>query len=170
MSAAPPLRTCGHRTAYDFHRATNPGASSVKRVPPSYDDGPKRFEKLAWAPGIPIQYVDIGVKVRYINTGTGANLVLLHTLRTQLDVFEKIIPELASRFTVYAYDYPGHGWSDIPKAAYAPDDFYKWTAAFLEKLRDRPWGMREFALYDLDRNALTFYRDLTSAEKKRRSS
>jgi hypothetical protein len=24
-------------------------------------------------------------------------------------VFEKIIPELASRFTVYAYDYPGHG-------------------------------------------------------------
>jgi pimeloyl-ACP methyl ester carboxylesterase len=96
---------------------------------------PKRPEKLAWAPGIPIQYVDIGgVKVRYINTGTGANLVLLHTLRTQLDVFEKIIPELASRFTVYAYDYPGHGWSDIPKAAYSPDDFYKWTAAFLEKL------------------------------------
>jgi hypothetical protein len=49
---------------------------------------PKRPEKLAWAPGIPIQYVDIGgVKVRYIKTGTGANLVLLHTLRTQLDVF-----------------------------------------------------------------------------------
>jgi hypothetical protein len=66
---------------------------------------PKRPEKLAWAPGVPIQYVDIGgVKVRYINTGAGANLVLLHTLRTQLDVFEKIIPELASRFTVYAYD------------------------------------------------------------------
>ncbi len=29
---------------------------------------------------------------------------------------------------------------------------------------------REFALYDLDRNALTFYRDLTSAEKGRHSS
>ncbi len=28
------------------------------------------------------------------------------------------------------------------------------------------WGTREFALYDLDRNALTFYRDLTDAEKK----
>jgi pimeloyl-ACP methyl ester carboxylesterase len=96
---------------------------------------PKRPEKLASAPGIPIQYVDIGgVKVRYINTGAGANLVLLHTLRTQLDVFEKIIPELASRFTVYAYDYPGHGWSGIPKAAYSPDNFYKWTVAFLEKL------------------------------------
>ena len=31
------------------------------------------------------------------------------------------------------------------------------------------WGTREFALYDLDRNALTFYRDLTSAEKGRQS-
>ena len=31
-------------------------------------------------------------------------------------------------------------------------------------VRNTPWGTREFALYDLDRNALTFYRDLTSAE------
>jgi catechol 2,3-dioxygenase-like lactoylglutathione lyase family enzyme len=33
---------------------------------------------------------------------------------------------------------------------------------------DTEWGTREFALYDLDRNALTFYRDLTSAEKEQR--
>ena len=32
-------------------------------------------------------------------------------------------------------------------------------------IRNTPWGTREFALYDLDRNALTFYRDLTKAEK-----
>jgi len=37
-------------------------------------------------------------------------------------------------------------------------------------VRDTPWGTREFALYDLDRNALSLYRDLTSAEKERRSS
>lgn len=35
---------------------------------------------------------------------------------------------------------------------------------------DTPWGTREFALYDLDRNALTFYRDLTGAEKELRSA
>jgi catechol 2,3-dioxygenase-like lactoylglutathione lyase family enzyme len=35
-------------------------------------------------------------------------------------------------------------------------------------VRDTAWGTREFALYDLDRNALTFYRDLTSAELERR--
>ena len=32
-------------------------------------------------------------------------------------------------------------------------------------IRDTPWGTREFALYDLDRNALTFYRQLRNAEK-----
>jgi catechol 2,3-dioxygenase-like lactoylglutathione lyase family enzyme len=37
-------------------------------------------------------------------------------------------------------------------------------------VRNTPWGTREFALYDLDRNALTFYRDLTSAERARQSS
>lgn len=37
-------------------------------------------------------------------------------------------------------------------------------------IRDTPWGTREFALYDLDRNALTFYRQLTSTEKERLSS
>ena len=36
-------------------------------------------------------------------------------------------------------------------------------------IRDTPWGTREFALYDLDRNALTFYRHLRSAEAERRA-
>ena len=96
---------------------------------------PKRPETLVWAPRIPIEHVDLdGMRVRCIRTGVGPNLVLLHTLRTQLDIFEKIIPELEKRFTVHAFDYPGHGWSDIPKAAYAPEDFYQWTAAYLDRI------------------------------------
>ena len=31
-------------------------------------------------------------------------------------------------------------------------------------IHNTPWGTREFALYDVDRNALTFYRNLTRAE------
>lgn len=31
-------------------------------------------------------------------------------------------------------------------------------------ISDTPWGTREFALYDMDRNALTFYRNLRSGE------
>ncbi len=91
--------------------------------------------KLSWAPGISIEYANLGsVKVRYLKTGLGPNLLLLHTLRTQLDIFQKIAPALAEHFTVYAHDYPGHGWSDIPQAEYQPEDFYQWTAAFLETL------------------------------------
>src|SRR5262245_18952164 len=66
---------------------------------------PKRPEALVWAPRIPIEYVDLdGIRVRCIKTGAGPNLVLLHTLRTQLDIFEKIIPELERHFTVHAFD------------------------------------------------------------------
>jgi catechol 2,3-dioxygenase-like lactoylglutathione lyase family enzyme len=48
---------------------------------------------------------------------------------------------------------------DDPDALYAEykdkDVFYEGT-----QLEDTPWGTREFALYDLDRNSLTFFRDL----------
>jgi pimeloyl-ACP methyl ester carboxylesterase len=96
---------------------------------------PKPPEEVVWGPGIPIQYVDIGgVKVRYIKTGAGGNLVLLHTLRTQLDLFEKVVPELSKYFTVYALDYPGHGYSDIPKAEYDADFFVHYIEGFLARL------------------------------------
>src|SRR5438477_4031245 len=70
---------------------------------------------LRWAPDFPIEYIAVGgYRLRYIKAGRGPNLVLLHTLRTQLDLFEKVVPDLAQCFTVYALDYPGHGYSDIP--------------------------------------------------------
>ena len=69
---------------------------------------PKTPAKLRWAPTIPVEFVEIdGNKLRYIKTGKGPTLVLLHTLRTQLDLFEKVVPELSNHFTVYAFDYPG---------------------------------------------------------------
>jgi pimeloyl-ACP methyl ester carboxylesterase len=89
----------------------------------------------SWDPGIPISYADLGgTRVRYLKTGRGPNLVLFHTLRTQIEIFQRLIPKLAERFTVYAVDYPGHGWSDIPKAEYEPEDFYRWAEKFLETL------------------------------------
>jgi hypothetical protein len=63
---------------------------------------PRRPGTLAWAPEIPIEYAAIGPsRVRYIKSGSGPNLVLLHTLRTQLDIFQKVISELAKHFHVY---------------------------------------------------------------------
>lgn len=91
--------------------------------------------KLTWAPEIPIQYLNVnGMRLRYIQTGQGPNLVLLHTLRTQLDLFQGVIPRLSQRFTVYALDYPGHGYSDIPEADYEPRLFVDAVTGFLEQM------------------------------------
>ena len=99
---------------------------------------PKPPAKLRWAPDIPIQSVELGGnELRYIKSGTGPALVLLHTLRTQLDLFEKVIPELSEHFTVYALDYPGHGYSDIPEASYDAAFFTKAVEGFLDKLNLR---------------------------------
>jgi pimeloyl-ACP methyl ester carboxylesterase len=96
---------------------------------------PKAPDKLRWAPNIPIDSVEVdGNRLRYIKTGKGPTLVLLHTLRTQLDLFEKLVPELAKHFTVYALDYPGHGYSDIPKARYDAAFFTDAVEGFLAKL------------------------------------
>ena len=92
-------------------------------------------ETLLWAPDIPIKYINAsGCRLRYIRSGRGPNLVLLHTLRTQLDLFEKVVPNLAKHFTVYALDYPGHGFSDIPKAQYDADFFVQSVEDFLDAL------------------------------------
>jgi pimeloyl-ACP methyl ester carboxylesterase len=58
-------------------------------------------------------------RLRYLTAGSGPVLVLIHTIRTQLDYFQRVIPQLWDSFTVYALDLPGMGWSDIvPGARY----------------------------------------------------
>ena len=58
-------------------------------------------------------------RLRYLRAGTGAPVVLLHTVRTQAEHFRRLIPLLADRYTVYALDLPGMGHSEIvPGASY----------------------------------------------------
>jgi len=54
-----------------------------------------------------------GSRLRYYTAGTGPPLVLMHTVRTQLDYFQRVIPLVWDHYTVYALDLPGMGWSDI---------------------------------------------------------
>ena len=104
---------------------------------------PRPPATLRWSPDIPIRTIDIGgAKLRYIKSGKGPVLILLHTLRTQLDLFEKVVPELSKRFTVYALDYPGHGYSDIPQARYDAAFFTKAVEGFLDKLSARSRASR----------------------------
>lgn len=75
-----------------------------------------------WSPSGEIEYAQLadGTRLRYLKAGSGPMpLILVHTVRTQLDHFQFVIPKILHAFTVYAIDMPGMGWSDItPGASY----------------------------------------------------
>jgi pimeloyl-ACP methyl ester carboxylesterase len=72
-----------------------------------------------WSPSGEIEYATLagGTRLRYLKAGSGPALILLHTVRTQLDHFQLVIPKLVDAFTVFAIDMPGMGWSDITAGA-----------------------------------------------------
>ena len=76
-----------------------------------------------------------GSRLRYFTAGSGPALVLMHTIRTQLDYFHRVIPQLWDSFTVYALDLPGMGWSDIvPGAHYEEPDLRAAVVEFVTGL------------------------------------
>lgn len=82
-----------------------------------------------------LSLTDGGPKVRYLRVGRGPALVLLHSIRTQLDLFQRVIPKLIDHFTVYTFDYPGFGWSDIvPGADYREPAMREHVVHFFERL------------------------------------
>ena len=90
------------------------------RMGPGREEAARGYTE-AWCADGEIGYVELagGGRVRYLRAGNGPPLVLLHTVRTQLDHFQLVIPQIADTFTVYAIDLPGMGWSDIvPGASY----------------------------------------------------
>ena len=111
------------------------GPVVVSYVVEAMRSAPATPTRLGWAPEVPIKYTKVnGINLRYIDVGEGPPLVLLHTLRTQLDMFQKMVPELSKYFRVYALDYPGHGFSDIPTVEYNPEFFTNVVAKFLDQL------------------------------------
>lgn len=79
--------------------------------------------------------LDDQLTLRYRRTGAGRPLVLLHTIRTQLDYFRDIIPKLSKHFTVYAVDLPGHGYSSIDLAQRFDEPYFRRSIrAFIDAL------------------------------------
>jgi pimeloyl-ACP methyl ester carboxylesterase len=78
--------------------------------------------------------LDNGFTLRYLKTGSGRPLILLHTIRTQLDYFEKLIPELKSHYQIYALDLPGHGQSSLPPVDYTEPLLRQSVVQFIQKL------------------------------------
>jgi pimeloyl-ACP methyl ester carboxylesterase len=93
---------------------------------------------LRWWPDQKPEFLSLtagGPKVRYLRAGQGPTLVLLHSIRTQLDLFQRVIPKLSDHFTVYVFDYPGFGWSEIvPGADYREPAMREHVVNFIERL------------------------------------
>jgi pimeloyl-ACP methyl ester carboxylesterase len=80
-----------------------------------------------------------GAEIRYLRAGSGRPIVLLHTLRTQLDYFRPLLQHLdTSQVEVIAIDLPGHGESSAPRVDYTADYFTDAVEGLLEvcELRD----------------------------------
>lgn len=75
------------------------------------------------------------LSVRFQKTGSGPPLLLIHTIRTQLEYFRSLAPLLARSHTVYAIDLPGHGHSPIdPDASFDEPYFRRAVIRFIEQL------------------------------------
>ena len=75
-----------------------------------------------------------GIRVRYVEAGRGAPVVLVHSLGASLYTWRDNIAALAERHRVYALDLPGHGDSDKPDIAYDKDFMLDLFADFVAAL------------------------------------
>jgi pimeloyl-ACP methyl ester carboxylesterase len=97
-----------------------------------------------WLPGAQNKYLTLpsGLKLRYVETGHGEPLFLIHTLRTQLDYFQNLVPLLQDNYRVILLDLPGHGHSMIDlRAAYDEPFFRNAVLGAVQTL-----GLKRFAI------------------------
>ena len=92
-------------------------------------------------------------EIRYCDVGEGPLLLLIHTLRTQLDYFQELIPLLTNRYRVIAIDLPGHGHSSIPLDARFDEPYFRQSVKdFIQALdfaSSRSWASQSAACWRL---------------------
>jgi pimeloyl-ACP methyl ester carboxylesterase len=100
--------------------------------------GPDSGYTRTWSPSGEIEYATLadGSRLRYLKAGSGPALILLHTVRTQLDHFQLVIPKLVHAFTVYAVDLPGMGWSEIRSGASYDEPAFRRSVVELVEMLD----------------------------------
>lgn len=75
------------------------------------------------------------LSLRYEKSGSGPPLILVHTIRTQLEYFRWLAPILARSYSVYAIDLPGHGHSPIDPDAPCDEPYFRQgVIGFIETL------------------------------------
>lgn len=83
-----------------------------------------------------MKFLSVGsVSIRYLDVSQGQPLLLIHTIRTQLDYFQELTPLLQDHYRILAIDLPGHGYSSIPTHALFDEPFFRENIIrFIEKL------------------------------------
>jgi pimeloyl-ACP methyl ester carboxylesterase len=76
----------------------------------------------------------LGGELRFLRTGQGSTVLLLHTLRTQLEYFIPLMRTLDQDLEIVAPDLPGHGRSSAPAVEYTARYFTDVVEKFLDAL------------------------------------
>lgn len=76
-----------------------------------------------------------GVTTRLFDSGgTGVPIILIHGLAASIEIWEKVIPGLAAKHRVIAFDLPGFGEADKPDAPYDAPYFVRQLKALMDAL------------------------------------
>ncbi|KRA73871.1 acetoin dehydrogenase [Caulobacter sp. Root656] len=76
-----------------------------------------------------------GVKIRYVDTGgEGVPLFLSSGIGGSLELWSRQLEALAESHRLIAWDYPGHGLSDMGRQPYDPDSYAACALALLDVL------------------------------------
>ncbi len=76
-----------------------------------------------------------GLMTNYHKTGKGKTLVLLHGWGDTAKTFSPLIEGLQDNYEILALDLPGFGGTQAPPNAWGLDDYAKFTAAWLKKIK-----------------------------------
>jgi 3-oxoadipate enol-lactonase len=85
-----------------------------------------------------MSFIEIqGASVEYEQTGDGPQLLLLHSLLTDLSVFDAVLPPLAQQFRVTRVNLPGYGQS-MPRHLSSVGDYADHVASVMDQLKLPP--------------------------------
>lgn len=82
-----------------------------------------------------------GLRCAYASSGNGPPIILLHGWGQSRRTWERIMPLLAARYTVYALDLPGFGESETPHATLTLPDYAAFVSDFAQQRSIIPYAI-----------------------------
>ncbi|HEY8302998.1 MAG TPA: alpha/beta hydrolase [Solirubrobacteraceae bacterium] len=81
------------------------------------------------------QFLDVlGLRTRYVVSGSGPAVLVLHGWGASIETVGPIVAGLAPVATVYAFDLPGFGQSELPPEPWGVEDYQEFVLAFMDAL------------------------------------